>query len=291
MKKNSIKSVQEQDRDRYIEDLISDVISDFKKRQEKRVSYERQWELNINFLNGNQYFDVSPHGELLAEGKTFFWQGQGVYNHIAPIIDTRLAKFSYISPTVSVRPKTDSDIDVESASLAEKLLDNAFKKTKLHNVIKKATVWSETCGTGFYKVVWDTNGGNLIGNCDGKDVYEGEVEVFAISPFEIFPDSMSVENIEDCQSIIHARAMSAGQVKEMYGVDVAGQKIDVQSLERTSSFNQNNRGVIDDGVVVIERYEKPTKKFPNGRLITIAGDKLLFVGDLRYKKGENGKRG
>ncbi len=173
MKKSSIKSVQEKEKDRYIEDLISDVISDFKKRQEQRVAYERQWELNINFLNGNQYCDVSPHGELLAEGKTFYWQGQGVYNHIAPIIDARLARFAYISPTVSVRPRTDNDVDVESASLAEKLLENAFKKTKIHDVVKKATIWSETCGTSFYKVVWNNNGGNLIGQNDGKDVYEG----------------------------------------------------------------------------------------------------------------------
>ncbi len=291
MKKSSIKSVQEKEKDRYIEDLISDVVSDFKKRQEQRVAYERQWELNINFLNGNQYCDVSPHGELLAEGKTFYWQGQGVYNHIAPIIDTRLARFAYISPTVSVRPRTDNDVDVESASLAEKLLENAFKKTKIHDVVKKATIWSETCGTSFYKVIWNSNGGNLIGSCDGKDVYEGDVEVLAISPFEIFPDSLATENIDDCASIIHARAMSTQIVKEIYGIDVAGQKVDVQSLQRTSSLSQESHNIIDDGVVVIERYEKPTKKFPNGRLITVAGDKLLFIGDLPYINDENGKRG
>ncbi len=292
MKSSSIKSVvKKQENDRYIEDLIADVKADFKKRQEKRVIYERQWELNINFLNGNQYCDVSAHGELLEEGKTFYWQGRGVYNHIAPIVDTRLAKFSYISPTVSVRPKTDDDKDVESATLAEKLLENAFKKTRLHEVVKKATVWSETCGTGFYKVIWKADGGNLIGTNDGKNVYEGDVEVLAISPFEIFPDSLTTENIEDCQSIIHARAMSTTRVKELYGVDVAGQKLDVQSLQKISSFNQDNHNQIDDGVVVIERYEKPTKQFPNGRLITVAGDKLLFVGDLPYKNGENGTRG
>ncbi len=291
MIKNSIKSASQKDKDRYIEDIIADVKADFKKRQEKRIAYERQWELNINFLNGNQYCDVSAQGEILEEGKTFYWQGRGVYNHIAPIIDTRIAKFSYISPTVSVRPKTDDDKDVESASLAEKLLENAFKKTNLHEVVKKATVWSETCGTSFYKVVWNSAGGNLIGTCDGKNVYEGEVEVSAISPFEIFPDSLSTENLEDCQSIIHARAMSTSAVNELYGVNVAGQKTDVQSLQKTSTFSDGAHNTIDDGVIVIERYEKPSRQFPNGRLITIAGDKLIFVGELPYINGENGQRG
>ena len=291
MKKNLVKSEAQKEKERYIEDLISDVKADFKKRQEMRVAYERQWELNINFLNGNQYCDVSAQGELLEEGKEFYWQGRGVYNHIAPIIDTRLAKFSYVAPTVSVRPKTDDDKDVESASLAEKLLENAFKKTNLHDVVKKATVWSETCGTSFYKIIWNSNGGSLLGNSDGKDVYEGEVEVLAVSPFEIFPDSLSVENLDDCESIIHARAMSTSAVKELYGIDLAGQKINVQSLQRTSAFSDNNHIMIEDGVIVIERYEKPTKEFPNGRLITVAGDKLLFIGELPYKNAENGKRG
>ena len=292
LKKDSIKSVAlQKTNDRYVEDLIADVKADFKKRQEKRIAYERQWELNINFLNGNQYCDVNAQGELLEENKTFYWQGRGVYNHIAPIIDTRLAKFSYIQPTVSVRPTTDDDKDVESASLTEKLLENAFKKTNFHDVVKKATVWSETCGTSFYKVVWNSCGGNLIGVNEGKQVYEGEVEVLAISPFEIFPDSLSTEKIEDCHSIIHARAMNVVQVKELYGVDIAGQKIDVQSLQKTSSFGDNNHNSIDNGVIVIERYEKPTKQFPNGRLITVAGDKLLFVGELPYRNGENGLRG
>ncbi len=292
LKKNSIKPVSSRkENDRYIEDIIADVKADFKKRQEKRVAYERQWELNINFLNGNQYCDVNAQGELLEESKTFYWQGRGVYNHIAPIIDTRLAKFSYIQPSVSVRPRTDDDKDVESANLAEKLLENAFKKTNFHDVVKKATVWSETCGTSFYKVIWNSNGGNLIGVNDGKNVYEGEVEVLAISPFEIFPDSLSTEKLEDCQSIIHARAMSTTLVKELYGVDISGQKIDVQSLQKTSAFGDNNHNSIDDGVIVIERYEKPTKQYPNGRLITVAGDKLLFIGELPYRNGENGLRG
>ena len=210
----------DKERQRYIEDLVSDVQMDFKKRRENRVGYERQWELNINFLKGNQYCDLNSQGELLEQNKTFYWQGQGVFNHIAPIIDTRLSKFSCVTPNVSVRPKTDDDADVTAASLAEKLLESVSKKIALDEVVKKVTVWSETCGTGFYKVVWDNQGGNKIGDHNGKEVYEGEVKVLAISPFEIFPDTLSNENIEDCESIIHAKAMPVSIIKEIYGVDV-----------------------------------------------------------------------
>lgn len=290
--RKSIKTLEkEREREKYIEELISDVYDDFKKRQENRIAYERQWELNINFLNGNQYCDVSAQGEILEENKTFYWQRKGVYNHIAPAVDTRIAKFSSISPSVSVRPKTDDDKDVASASLAEKLLESAFKKTKLHEIVKKTTVWSETCGTGFYKVLWDSKGGNKIGRVNKEDVYEGEVSVLSVSPFEIFPDSLTTENIEDCASIIHARVMSVNTIKEIYGVSLAGQSIDVQSLQKTSAFSSSKETTLENAVIVIERYEKPTAEYPLGRLITVAGNKLLYVGDLPYQNGENGKRG
>ncbi len=291
MKKNSEQlAKQDKRQSQYAEDLIKEVQSDFKKRQKQRLAYERQWELNINFLNGNQYCEVDARGELQEQGKTFYWQGKEVFNHIAPIVNTRLSKFSYIMPTVSVRPETDDDKDVASASFAEKLLESAFKKTNLHDVVKKTTVWSETCGSGFYKIIWNSLGGNKIGSSNGTDVFEGEVEVIPVSPFEIFPDSLGVENIEDCESLIHAKVLSASAVKELYGVEVAGQKIDVQTMQKVNSYIDQTEGVKENGVIVIEKYEKPTKEFPNGRLITVAGDKLLFVGELPYKNGENQKR-
>ena len=136
MKKNSEKSIaQKREKSQYIEDLIKEVQSDFKKRQKQRLFYERQWELNINFLNGNQYCEVDSRGELTEQGKTFYWQNKEVFNHIAPIINTRLSKFSCIMPTLSVRPETDDDKDVAAASFAEKLLESAFKKTNLEKRI------------------------------------------------------------------------------------------------------------------------------------------------------------
>lgn len=280
----------QKERDRYIEDLVYEVEQDFKKRRENRVKYERQWELNMNFLNGNQYCDLNSQGELLEQNKTFYWQGQNVFNHIAPIIDTRLSKFSCVTPNVSVRPKTDDDRDVAGASLAEKLLESTIKKIQLNEVVKKVTVWSETCGTGFYKILWDNKGGNKIGVHDGKDVFEGEAKVLAVSPFEIFPDSLTNQELDDCASIIHAKAMSVKDVKEIYGVDLAGSTVDVQNLSKIGSFNNKSQNTLDNAVIVIERYEKPNSELKNGRLITVAGGKMLYCGDLPYMNAENGLR-
>ncbi len=276
-----------------VQKLIDTVEKEFSARQKERLSLERQWELNMNFLNGNQYCDINSRGELVSDGKTYFWQGREVYNHIAPLIESRMAKFSRIAPTVYVRPQSDDDKDIAAATLAEKVISESFKKNELEGVIKTVTAWSETCGTGFYKIVWDNKAGNQIGQVGGEVVYEGDVRIYPISPFEIFPDNLFCENLEDCSSVIHAKAMTVSKVREKYGVLLSGEEVGVYNLSSTGakSSKKTAQTVIKDAVVVIEMYEKKSDEYPDGRLVTVAGGKLLYEGVLPYVNGENGERG
>ena len=144
------KRTSRKEQDKFYEDVVRDVILDFEKRQKERLLYERQWELNMNFINGNQFCGMNGRGEIVNENGAYYWQNKEVFNHIAPLIELRLSKFSRITPIISVRPKTDDDKYVKNASLAEKLLVDAFDRIDVKSAVKKATVWSETCGTAFY---------------------------------------------------------------------------------------------------------------------------------------------
>lgn len=288
-----VKLVKKDERDKFVSEIVAEVKADFKKRQEERLSYERQWEVNLNFLRGNQYCGINGRNEVVTEEKGYFWQNRGVFNHIAPLIESRLAKLSRVNPRVYVRPKSDDDKDVVDADLAERVISYAFDKNDIKKVVKKATAWSETCGTSFYKIVWNNDGGKLVGEVDGKSVYEGEVQISALSPFEIFPDSITNEKIENCASIIHAKAVKAKTVEEIYGVAVKGEPINVYDLSTISvqtAGKSTPEKTISDSVVVIERYEAPTKEFPNGRLITVADDKLLYYGEMPYVAWDKGNR-
>ena len=46
-----------------------------------------------------------------------------------------------------------------------------------------------------------------------------------------------------------------------------------------------------DCALVIEKYEKPSIKYPNGRLIIIAGNNLIYLGELPYINKVNADRG
>ena len=72
------------------EKVAEEVVSDFESRREARRSIENGWVLNMNFVSGNQYCDVSPFGEVVEEEKRFYWQTRRVFNHIAPLVDARV---------------------------------------------------------------------------------------------------------------------------------------------------------------------------------------------------------
>lgn len=269
----------------FAEDIVADVKRDFAARQKSRRPYELNWQLNMNFVMGNQYCQVSPRGAIEQEDKYYFWQEKQVYNHVAPIVETRLARLSRVRPRPIVRPFTSSDKDVNSAKLTTKILNAARDKIRLDDVITRATVWSETCGTAFYKVSW---------NADKDDA-----DVTVCSPFEIYPDSNVSASVDECSSLIHAKVYSAQEVKDAWNADVKGENVKVFSYDGSgeicglgynSAYPSVSQEVKSDCVLVIERYSKPTKQYPNGRLEIVAGDVLLYAGDLPYVLGGGGER-
>lgn len=287
--------------DFYVEDIVRDVQEDFKQRQIERKSFENEWLLNINFYIGNQYTTINGRNELEDYSKQYFWQEKEVYNHITPIVDLRMSKLNRVRPSMSVVPFSDEEQDIACAEISKKILKATTYKTNLSKLIQNATMWSEICGTSFYKIIWNDKSGKKIGiDENGVDIYEGDIDISVVSPFEIYPDSSCYTNIEDCKSIIHAKSYHVDEIKNIWGVDVEGKDIDTFTLDVISSngglgYNSNSSRAtstkISNQCIVIEKYEQPSVKYPFGRLIIVADDKLLYMGDLPYQNQEDGKYG
>lgn len=281
--------------------IVKEVIDDFKRRAEERKSFDIIWKINMNFLMGNQYCNIGYGGQLEETDRQYFWQEREVYNHIAPIFDIRFAKLSRIKPEINVIPATNDERDKQSAKVSKKIYKSLKNKLEIENKINQGIKWSEVCGTVFYKVAWNCNLGQVVGlNENGEKIKSGEVEFSVVSPFEIYPDSAVNESLRDCQSIIHAKAYTTSQIKNMYGVDVKGTRINTFSLDNVSmgvgglGFNGTVPKIIDsvkeDSAIVIERYQRPTKDYPDGRLTIVAGDKLVYDDILPYTCGEDKTR-
>ncbi len=296
MTEEKVRAVAKERRERK---LVAEIQADFQARREARRAVESGWLLNMNFLSGNQYCDVSPLGGLIEEDKQFYWQTRRVFNHIAPMVDARTAKLEKLRPALSVRAFSDEEGDIKAAKLATGVLQYAQERIGFTETVSRCTVWSETCGSGFYKISWDEKGGRRVAvDEQGKPVYEGEVAVTAVSPFEMYPDRLDAEGLEEVDSLIHAQVVSAEYIYEKFGVSVRETGLDDQTLHYSepsaakikplgsgSSSTQAKKGVI-----LIERYTKPSTQFPLGRLEIVAADTLLYEGDLPYENGDRGER-
>lgn len=281
-------------------EIVKEVLDDFNRRANERKSFDLKWRLNMNFYMGNQFCTVGFGGLMEDTDREYFWQEREVFNHIAPKIDIRLSKLSRIKPKMRVLPSSNDESDIYTAKMSKKILDSVSNKYSLSQKINQATKWSEICGTSFYKVYWNSNLGQVVAiEEDGRKIKTGDVDIAVCSPFEIYPDSSANENLEDCQSIIHAKVYSKEEIKEMYGVDIDGRSINIFSLDNTASvggLGLNGLGqkitevTKEDAGIVIEKYIRPSEEYPNGRLIIIAGEELVFDGELPYINGTDGKR-
>ncbi len=267
--------------------LVREVTEKFAERQKQRRMLERGWELNMNFLSGNQYVGITPAGELEEEQPRYYWQCREVFNHIAPAIDTRCAKLAQVRPVMSVRAATGEEGDMRTAKISSNVLRSVLEECSFDETMARAAVWSETCGTSFYKVLWDASarGG------------EGGVCIAAVPPFEIYPEDLSCERVEDQPSIIHARAMPVAEISERYGIKAAPEKAEFPLAPYAAASNfagglgMGALPVREDCALVIEYYEKPTRAYPKGRFLAVAGGRLAYEGELPYCNGEAGERG
>ncbi len=278
--------------------LAQEIMSDFEARRAARAQLERGWQLNMNFLSGNQFCDLSPAGEIEEESADFFWQSRRCFNHIAPTMDTRIARLALVRPTLEVRAFSDEEADIKTARLATGILRAVKSRVDLDKVISSATLWSEVCGTAFYKVVWNFDEGNVIGSDEnGHSLHEGDVNVIALSPFEVYPDSLAAENLSEVVSLIHAKAVPVGEIYEKFGVELAGRDIADFPLAPYCAAggwkhpkDGDSRPVLHGREILIERYTRPSAACPEGRLEIVAADNLLYEGPLPYKNGDRGER-
>lgn len=283
----------------FYEDIVSDVKKDFSNRATARKPLESTWQLNANFVDGNQYCIVDYTGEITDSDKDYYWQEREVYNHIAPIYETRLAKLGRVRPKMSVRPSSGDEEDIRISKMSGKILNSACHLLEMDTVTAKATMWSELCGSVFYKVTWNENGGRRIGKINDKEVYEGEVGIAVCPPYEIYPSSLSATSIDECESVIHAKAVSVEEIKRIYGKDVAPEDIDTFEYTPVSLLGGLGEASVTNGLtrertygyaMVIERYTKPTLDNPDGELVVVAGEQLLHYGGLPYEIGNDHKK-
>lgn len=290
------------------EDIIQNVLEELEKRRGQRSGLERQWTLNANFLVGNQYCEVRPYtGEIEQLEPVYDWLNRETFNNIAPLIETRIANLKKINYMMKVKPATNELDDYAKAEVSTSVLQYTQKSTDFESKKDTMIYWNELCGNCFWLSWWDKDKGEKYAvettvdmGDDGVErksetaYYQGDIDYGLITPYEVFPESIFKQGVENQRSIILEQVKSVEDIYDLYGIDVEGS--DIETFELTPVASGGGLGyentvlsighrTAENAEKVITYFERPSKHKPNGRMIIIVGDEhLAYYGDLPYSK-------
>ena len=264
-------------------DVVAELREALATRRSERLPLELQWLLNSDFLSGHQTCSVnSSSGRIEEDEIAREYMERGVYNRIAPLIETRIANLKTVSYTMAVEPLSGEADDVEKSLVSTKLLRYALERGGFDEVKNSLLQWSELCGSAFVLSFWDREKSQSRG---------GELSYELLTPFEVFPESLCKENIEDQRDIIIEQIMHIDDIFDRWGVEVEGADTDGYQLGGVaggSSYNSFGNALsysskkIPMSASVVTRFERAGGRHPMGRLTVIAGDRLLWYGELPF---------
>ena len=123
--------MEKKNKDKFLEEIVEMVNEDFLKRQNERKPFEAEWKLNNNFFLGQQYATINRFSDIEELNNGYYWQEREVFNHVAPVIESRLSKLTATRPDMDVMPTTNSDDDQRIAYISREILKNAYEKLNL----------------------------------------------------------------------------------------------------------------------------------------------------------------
>ncbi len=277
-----------------------DIVSEIQKKLDSvdDLAYHMQNYLNIAYYAGKQWIAYDQTNKRLFEPPKEPHKVRLVANRIQPIVRTELAKLTKNKPIMGVIPASNEDDDIKSAKIAGKVCEWLEYELDLQTKDRENGLWGLTCGMGFIKPFWNIGKGDMIQDPDdGTQLKLGDVDVDVVSTFELKWDP-SAKKWSEVKWICHEKPRDVDYVKEVYGVEVEPEKgilntnlYEGQLRNLNSNWTTTSYKPMENAVMVKEYWEKPTKKYPKGRRVTIANDKvLLHEEDIGFGPEDNTER-
>lgn len=240
----------------------------FKLCEQLRKSYEENWYLNLAFYFSKQWvvWQRSIQGNRLLDPAAPRNRVRLIANRIKPIVRIELTKLIKEEPQFYVVPNTTEPTDVAAARVGESIAEFVLKDSKYNKVRRQATFWTLICGSGFTKTT-----------CPGVDE---DLVLEKVTAFHIFVQNLDDENVQTQPYVIHGRGMYPEIIEQTYGVKVdPDMQANGVSIEQKffDSIGIKNKGAQENKLVYVkEIWVKPCKRYPNGALLVIAGNKVVY---------------
>lgn len=270
---------------------IEDRISDYCKSTDLN-GIKNKWFNSYRLYYGKHFNVGSPFDDksIVDMGETGELKGLAV-NHYRNFINHILSLTTSQKPSWQARALNSDLKSLQQTKLGNTILDNYFMGKRVLRKYKKAAEFALVCGSGYVYTYWEKSAGRPVmmeQNEDGssRTVYEGDVQVRAVSALDYFTDGALDEWDErnwECIKTFKNKHDLAARYPEL-----SSQIIEVDNDSTLSdaykwwSFTPHSES---DLVPVFEFYHKRTDALPNGRYILyINADIVLYDGPIPYTK-------
>ncbi len=139
----------------------------------------------------------------------------------------------------------------------------------------------------------------------------GDVNTSVIDPFRMALDPLAM-HLHECRWIMEYSVQPINWIKETFGKEGDGYTGLAAEVEEDTELNNSMRKwmqlktssgtkpmgasigsgssdiMVENCAVLKEYYERPSQSYPKGRLIVVAGDKVVYAGESPYKDPEQG---
>lgn len=255
-----------------------------------RVAHESIWRTNFAYelgVDGISFNSSTRQFQPVNRASGFVRKNRIHCNKILPTLQNRLARLCKNPPKYDVRPESNSTEDKDAARLSLQVLTCLWDQLRLDEKRIPLYMLSQTCGHSWMKIVWDpTLGKEMVDPETGEMGYEGDIRADVVSAFEVYPDPLA-KSVEDMQYLIHCKVRKLDYFRSQYpekGHLVKEEGTWLLSLQFEQQINtMNARGPsqnatgdsVRNTAIEMVKYEKPSSKYPKGRMIVCANGVLL----------------
>lgn len=233
-----------------------DFVELYQKSRRARRPMERDWYLNLAFLNGEQYVEFVLETNRLVPLVNDEGNVRALRNAMFKIARNERAKLMKVPLQPICLPLSDEQDDLMQAKIGTAFFKWLMHQWKFERRLRTAYYWVIATGNVFLKWYWAA----------------GRNQMAVIAPFDIFPDPYA-RNMLDCRWLIHQQFMEVETARAMFkGVKGANldciteDSFDAISPAESDIFLSYHDGFANlPGSVIKEYWEPPSAECPSGR--------------------------
>ncbi len=257
---------------------LSEVLQKHRAAKEVRLPHERQWWLNMAFVQNEQWVVWDRYSNSLRYKAMDAHKPKLTSNIITPRIRLQYSILTRAQPAFQLKSATQA-----AAKSTYYCMSGFWDRYKYLRTFKESLLWAICTGSGYVKPYWDPFAGPHYGN----GCYGGAPMLDSVSPFELYADPFA-RTLDEASWVILVRVRSRGYVREKWGVDPGSVPVELMSSTIGSLRLRYNQALVPS-TLVCEYWERPNAKNPHGYYLVYSGNTVLHESDNPYAFGEDGE--